>query len=165
MRHLINTAIILLFVTFHATAQNQNQPKPAVSAETLALYVPGEFKGVQYRLMKPIDFDPSKTYPLILSLHGGSGRGTQNIKNLLIWNEWLADEDLRRKHPAFVLAPQSNGPWLDNTSEVKSYPEPGSITIDDLPEGMRKFGDRMIAATRRTMFGIGCSGRSGESYG
>jgi predicted peptidase len=94
--------------------------------------------------MKPIDFDPSKTYPLILSLHGGSGRGTQNIKNLLIWNEYLADEDLRRKHPAFVLAPQSNGPWLDNTSEVKLYPEPGSITIDDLPEGMRKFGARMI---------------------
>jgi hypothetical protein len=43
-----------------------------------------------------------------------------------------------------VLAPQSNGPWLDNTSEVKIYPEPGSITIDDLPEGMRKFGARMI---------------------
>jgi predicted peptidase len=130
--------------TFPATAQNKNQPEPFVSAETIALYVPGEFKGVQYRLMKPIDFDPSKTYPLILSLHGGSGRGTHNIKNLLIWNEYLADEDLRRKHPAFVLAPQSNGRWLDNTSEVKLYPEPGSITIDDLPEGMRKFGARMI---------------------
>lgn len=56
----------------------------------------------------------------------------------------MADEDLRRKHPAFVLAPQSNGRWLDNTSEVKLYPEPGSITIDDLPEGMRKFGARII---------------------
>ena len=144
MRHFINIAIILLFATFPATAQNKNQPKPAVSAETLALYVPGEFKGVQYRLMKPIDFDPRKTYPLILSLHGGSGRGTQNIKNLLIWNEYLADEDLRRKHPAFVLAPQSNGRWLDNTSDVKLYPGPGSFTIDDLPEGMRKFGARMI---------------------
>ena len=144
MRHIFYTAIILLFVTFPATAQNENQPEPNVSAETLALYLPGAFKGVQYRLMKPIDFDPSKTYPLILSLHGGSGRGTNNIKNLLIWNEYLADEDLRRKHPAFVLAPQSNGPWLDNTSKVKIYPEPGSITIDDLPEGMRKFGARII---------------------
>ncbi len=62
MRHLINTAIILLFATFPATAQNKNQPKPNVSAETLALYAPGEFKGVKYRLMKPIDFDPIKTY-------------------------------------------------------------------------------------------------------
>ena len=144
MRHLINTAIILLVVTFPATAQNKNQPKPLVSPETLALYEPGEFKGVKYRLMKPIDFDPGKTYPLILSLHGGSGRGTHNIKNILIWNEYLADEDLRRKHPAFVLAPQSNGRWLDNTSEVRMYPEPGSITIDDLPENMRKFGPQII---------------------
>ena len=122
MRHLISTAIILLVATLPATAQNKNQPKPLVSPEAFALYAPGEFKGVQYRLMKPIDFDPGKTYPLILSLHGGSGRGTQNIRNLLIWNEYLADEDLRRKHPAFVLAPQSNGRWLDNTSEVKLYP-------------------------------------------
>ncbi len=50
MRHLINTAVILLLVISPATAQNKNQPKPNVSAETLALYVPGEFKGVQYRL-------------------------------------------------------------------------------------------------------------------
>ena len=148
MRHLINSAIILLFVALPAAAQNEKKPRPNVSAETLALYQPGEFKGVKYRLMKPIDFDPDKTYPLILSLHGGSGRGTQNIKNLLIWNEYLADEELRRKHPAFVLAPQSNGRWLDNTSEVKLYPEPGSFTDDDLPKGMRKFGPRLIESIK-----------------
>ena len=144
MRPLINIATVLLFATSSAAAQNQGAPEPNVSGETLALYEPGEFKGVQYRLMKPIDFDPGKTYPLILSLHGGSGRGTHNIKNLLIWNEFLADEDLRRTHPAFVLAPQSNGRWLDNTSKATFYPEPGSITIDDLPEGMRNFGPRLI---------------------
>jgi len=142
---LIILAALLLFGALPASAQSVNRPKPNVSVETLALYKPGEFKGVQYRLMKPIDFDPSQTYPLILSLHGGSGRGTHNIKNILIWNEYLADEDLRRKHPAFVLAPQSNGRWLDNTSKIKMYPEPGSVTIDDLPESMRKFGPQIIA--------------------
>jgi predicted peptidase len=84
--------------------------------------------------MKPIDFDPSKTYPLILSLHGGSGRGTQNIKNLLIWNQFLAGEDLRRKHPAFVLAPQSNGFWLDNTSEVKIHDDTSYGVLDEVLE-------------------------------
>ena len=113
---------LLQIASFPVVGQENGRSNPAVSPETLALYVPGEFKGIQYRLMKPIDFDPSKTYPLILSLHGGSGSGTQNIKNLLIWNEYLADEDLRRKHPAFVLAPQSGGRWLDNTSEVKIRP-------------------------------------------
>ena len=144
MRNLISAVILLLFVALPVSAQNDKQPKPAVSAETLALYEPGEFKGMKYRLMKPIDFEPGKTYPLILSLHGAGGRGTQNIKSLRNWNEWLADENLRREHPAFVLAPQSNGSWLDNTSDVQIYPEPGSITVEDLPEGMRKFGARLI---------------------
>lgn len=144
MRNLISAAILLLFVALPVSAQNDKQPKPAVSPGTLALYEPGEFKGMKYRLMKPIDFDPGKTYPLILSLHGAGGRGNQNIKSLRNWNEWLADEDLRREHPAFVLAPQSNGSWLDNASDVQIYPEPGSITVEDLPEGMRKFGARLI---------------------
>ncbi|MEC8554632.1 MAG: alpha/beta fold hydrolase [Planctomycetota bacterium] len=140
---------ILRFVIFAllATARFSvaQDGTPPISAQTLALYEPGEFKGVPYRLMKPINFDPQKTYPLILSLHGGSGRGTQNTKNILIWNEYLADEKLRRKHPCFVLVPQSNGPWLDNTSDINMYPEPGTFTADDLPESMRKFGPQIIA--------------------
>lgn len=144
LRYLIITAIVFLLATHPATAQKRDQPKPAVSAKTLRLYVPGEFKGVQYRLMNPIDLDPSKSYPLILSLLGGSGRDTQNIKNLLVWNEYLADEDLRRNHPAFVLAPQSNGRWLDSTMEDKIYPELGSITIDDIPKEMRRFDPQIL---------------------
>ena len=105
----IATTTLIVFLGINPAAQNKPAPRPAVSSETRALYESGEVKGVEYRLMKPIDFDPNKTYPLILSLHGGAGRGTQTIKNLLIWNEYLADKSLRRKHSAFVLAPQSNG--------------------------------------------------------
>lgn len=144
MRHLISTAIILLFVALPAAAQNQRGPKPPVSPETLALYEPGEFKGVQYRLMKPIDFDPEKTYPLILSLHGAGGRGSQNIKNLRNWNEWLADEKLRRKHPCFVLAPQSPTSWFDPAAEHSILPVHGTVTLEEIPEGMRKFGKRAL---------------------
>jgi predicted peptidase len=97
-------------------SQNKRAPKPAVSPEVMKLYVPGEFKGVVYRLMSPIDFDDSaktggKKYPLILLLHGGGGRGTKNIKSLRNWHGWLAEEALRRKHPCFVLAPQTNVGW------------------------------------------------------
>lgn len=145
MRNLIPvTALVLLIATLSATAQNQRGPKPAVSPETFALYEPAEFKGVKYRLMKPIDFDPSKTYPLILSMHGAGGRGTQNIKSLRKWNEWLADEELRRKHPCFVLVPQSPGFWLDPAAEHGILPEPGTLKIEDLPEGMREMGQRTL---------------------
>ena len=135
----------ILVVSLSGHAQNKKAPKPAVSQETFDLYEPGEFKGVKYRLMKPIDFDPEKTYPLILSLHGAGGRGTGNIKSLRNWNEWLADEALRRKHPCFVLAPQSPTSWFDPTSEFSVLPDPDAVTIEDLPEGMRKFGERTLA--------------------
>ena len=93
-------------------AQQRRAPRAAVSSETLALYEPGSYKGVPYRLMKPIDFDPNRSYPLILSLHGAGGRGQNNLGNLRNWNELMANESLRRKHPCFVLAPQTNVPWI-----------------------------------------------------
>lgn len=143
--HLLVTALVLATTTFSVTsAQNQRGPRPAVSPETLALYEPGEFKGVKYRLMKPIDFDPDRTYPLILSLHGAGGKGSQNIKNLRNWNEWLTDEKLRREHPCFVLAPQSPTSWFDPAAEHSILPEHGTVTLEEIPEGMRKFGQRAL---------------------
>ncbi len=138
------TTLALLIAALPAPAQNQRAPKPSVSPETLALYEPGEFKGVQYRLMKPIDFEPEKTYPLILSLHGAGGKGTGNIKNLRNWNEWLTDEALRRKYPCFVLAPQSPTSWFDPSAEHSVLPDPESVNLEDLPEGMRKYGQRAL---------------------
>ena len=138
------TTLVCLAAALTGHAQNPKTPKPAVSPETLALYEPGEFKGVQYRLMKPINFDPEKTYPLILSLHGAAGKGAGNIKSLRNWNEWLTDEELRRKHPCFVLAPQSPTSWFDPTSEHGTLPDPESVKLEDLPEGMRKYGQRAL---------------------
>ena len=45
--------------------------KASSSNKWMDLYEEHTFKGMPYRLLKPIDFDPSRTYPLILSLHLG----------------------------------------------------------------------------------------------
>ena len=84
-----------------------------VGAAVLELYEAREFKGVKYRLLKPIDLakNPDQKYPMILSLHGAGGTGNDNVRNLREWNTTLAQEELRRKHPCFVVAPQSIGPW------------------------------------------------------
>jgi predicted peptidase len=84
-----------------------------VSEAMLKLYEAREFKGVPYRLLKPIDLEnnPNKKYPMVLSLHGAGGTGTDNVRNLREQNEVLAEEALRRKHPCFVVVPQSIGFW------------------------------------------------------
>ncbi|MDP6040719.1 MAG: prolyl oligopeptidase family serine peptidase [Candidatus Latescibacteria bacterium] len=72
------------------------------------------FHEMPYRLLRPIDLadHPDKSYPLIFSLHGAAGKGTDNVKNLRRWNEIFTREDHRRKYPCFVLAPQTPLRWL-----------------------------------------------------
>lgn len=67
------------------------------------------YKEMPYRLYVPEEYDPTKSYPLVLFLHGGGERGTDNEKQLMANDGaviWAAPEN-QAKHPAFVLAPQA----------------------------------------------------------
>ena len=118
-------------------SQTAERPNAAVSDATLTLYEPGEYQGLKYRIMKPIDYHPDTSYPLIVSLHGGAGRGTNNVQNLRIWNEYLADETLRRRHPCVVLAPQSESAWNDPTSAHGAPLDLSDQQVANLPEVWR----------------------------
>lgn len=85
------------------------------------------YNKMPYRLMKPIYFDPNKRYPVIVSLHGAGGRGTDNLKQLRRWNEVLAEQKRRTDYPAFVIAPQANVMW--NTTHLQNIKD----IIKDLP--------------------------------
>lgn len=43
-----------------------------------------DFAGAKlhYRLMMPRNYDPSKSYPLVVNVHGSGGVGTDNVKNM-----------------------------------------------------------------------------------
>ena len=62
-------------------------------------------------LMKPLGFDSTQSYPLIVSLHGSSGKGTDNKKQLKSWNRRLAGSRIRTDYPCYVLAPQADRLW------------------------------------------------------
>ena len=93
-----------------------------ISEEWVRLYEPHADDEMPYRLMKPINFDSSRRYPVIVSLHGGGGRGTDNRKQLRGWNKLLAGEQRRSDYPCYVLAPQANRLWdaahLKNIKDV-----------------------------------------------
>ena len=92
--------------------QTPNAEAPVeVNPNVLRLFEARDLQGMAYRLMKPIDFDSAKSYPLILSLHGAGGKGAENLRNLRNWCNLLAGEELRRKNPCFVLAPQTTRGW------------------------------------------------------
>ena len=93
-----------------------------VSEDWVDLYKPHADDEMPYRLMKPMGFDSNKRYPVIVSLHGGAGRGTDNRKQLRGWNKLLAEEQRRSDYPCYVLAPQANRLWdaahLKNIKDV-----------------------------------------------
>jgi len=76
-RKLITLAILFLLASAPGNA-GRAEEKP--ENDWISLYEPQTYNEMPYRLMKPIRFDASKRYPLIVSLHGGGGRGTDNRK-------------------------------------------------------------------------------------
>lgn len=66
---------------------------------------------IPYRLFIPYDYDPGRPYPLILTLHGGSGRGDDNWTHITYHSvaEVWAESTHQAVRPCFVVAPQSPG--------------------------------------------------------
>ena len=75
-------------------------------------FVGSEGERIDFQLMKPRDFDPSQTYPLVVFLHGSGGRGSANIQNLTDDDvpAQLARDSVAGSHRAFYLVSQCPGP-------------------------------------------------------
>ncbi len=86
-------------------------------------YAQFESNGVvlPYRILKPVDFDPSQKYPLHLFLHGSGEKGTDNELQLTHGSQLFIEQS--KNHPAIVIFPQcptddswSPATWNGNTS-------------------------------------------------
>lgn len=97
---------------------------PASAQQLKSLYEPQVFEGMPVRVMKPLNFDESEKYPVIVSLHGAGGRGTNNDKQLKDWNRQLAEPSRRTDFPCYVVAPQANELWnVDHLNRTKALIE------------------------------------------
>lgn len=67
-------------------------------------------KRMPYRLFIPAKYESRQKYPLVLWLHGGAGRGNDNLSQISGGNTsgshvWTLPEN-QIKNPCFVVAPQ-----------------------------------------------------------
>jgi predicted peptidase len=113
-------------------------------AETFARRVHRNAKGEQmpYRLFTPARLESGRTYPLVVFLHGAGGSGADNALQLQGANvfgalAWALPEHQKR-HPAFVLAPQTDVNWACTIFDPKNPPKtvadikfcgPGELSI------------------------------------
>lgn len=73
-----------------------------------------------YRILLPEDYDTTKKYPLLLFLHGGGERGSDNSKQLTHGAQLFLTDSIRKQYPAIVVFPQCalNSYW-SNVVQVR----------------------------------------------
>jgi predicted peptidase len=111
-------ALLALYILSATPARAVEVTKDDVDFRKI-VYVSKDGARLPYRLYVPHSYSNQQKYPLVLWLHGGTGRGSDNLKQLDRQNQlgthfWIAP-DVQEKFPAFVLVPQcpSGEVWAD----------------------------------------------------
>jgi predicted peptidase len=88
-------------------------------------YINEEGDTLNYRIAFP-DFSGSESYPVVIFLHGGGERGTDNISQLKWGVQNFASDWAMMTHKAIVLAPQSppNSTWSNFEGQFREDGEP-----------------------------------------
>ena len=106
-----------------------------------------------YHLLRPLNFDPKKKYPLLVSLPYGGG--TDKIRQIVgaAAAELLSTDVNRKKYPAFLFVP--NCPAGSGWGGVPNYPSADSLVYDAITSLDTIFS---IDAKRRYVTGISRGG-------
>ncbi len=104
------------------------------------LFEPRQFSGesegtagelLNYRLLKPLDYDPAEHYPLIVFLHGAGERGADNTSQLKHGMKVLCSAEIRQEFPCYVLAPQcpTDQRWAEVDWSIREVEMPEKTSV------------------------------------
>jgi predicted peptidase len=114
-----------------------------------------------YRLFVPLGYDSNRKYPLLIWLHGGDGRGSDNVRQLNGGNQvgthFFAGKEVQLQFPMFVLLPQcpSGDNWSD--PDINQPTKWLELTMAALADVRKEFSidpDRLYLAGQ-SMGGLG----------
>jgi predicted peptidase len=129
-------ALVLLGIAAVANGQDKN--------DWIKLHEPHVYNEMPYRLLRPLNLEPERRYPVIVSLHHGGCKGSDNLRQMKAELQFLTEEQQRKDYPCYIVAPQSEGGW--NSTHLQNIKE----IINDLPSvDMKKiyvFGHSMGGA-------------------
>jgi predicted peptidase len=104
-------------------------PDPALKPFLRKEFAYGE-NILPYRILYPDNYDKSKKYPLILVLHGGGERGTDNDKQLVHGSKLFLNDQNRKSYPAIVVFPQCPQDSYWAAADIDRTTTPFKITFD-----------------------------------
>ena len=79
---------------------------------------------LNYRILRPFNFDPNKQYPVHLFLHGSGERGDDNSSQLIHGGKLFLKKENREKYNSWVIFPQcsKNDRWPSLSSDFWNKP-------------------------------------------
>ena len=117
------------------------------------------------RLLKPAGYDPngSEKYPVVVFLHGAGERGSDNNAQLVHCCGRFLEDDLRTKHPCFVLAPQcpkdekwANVDWSSDHHSMMKEPSSSMQLVIEVLDKLEK--EYRIDTDREYVMGLSMGG-------
>ena len=75
---------------------------------------------LNYRILKPLNYDSNQKYPVHLVLHGSGERGNDNTSQLTHGGALFLEKENREKYNSWVLFPQcsNNDRWANLKSDT-----------------------------------------------
>jgi predicted peptidase len=146
-------------------AQDAITAPPKTQLDPYSVFEARTFKNdagaaLPYRLLLPLDYHPQQKYPLVLFLHGAGERGLGNDLQLVHGGRNFVDEQMRRQHPAFIVAPQCaeekkwvEVPWEGRTHKMPAEPSESLRLVFELIPALQK--EFSVDAGR--VYGVGLS--------
>mgnify|MGYP003042745639 CR=1 FL=1 len=98
----------------------------ATKGQDLSQYEYGTYwignESLPYRILYPASFDSTRSYPLVVFLHGAREKGRDNESQLLVVGKYFLREDVRLQYQSIVLFPQcaTEYVWADFETQLDS---------------------------------------------
>jgi hypothetical protein len=158
---LIITLIIGVMVTAEGYSsiywgkQNFENTKALARLFEARIFVNSKGDTLRYRLLKPLNYDPKKKYPFVVSLPYGGQPGTDTIRQIegAAAAEILSTDSNRKKYPAFIFVP--NCPAGSGWGGIPNYPSVDTLVYKAISALDTVFS---IDAKRRYVTGISRGG-------
>ncbi len=139
MKQTISLFILLMILAHISILHCQTMPKT---------YSEAKYGKLEYGFYIPENYDKTKSYPLVMYLHGWSC-------NYTVYLKWY-DSDIQSKHPCFVFTPKTPTTWVDwsgwNDSTLSASMFAAMHVLDSLTEKYT------IDKTRLYVYGISMGG-------